>query len=74
MILFDLHGFADDTGLTRFFGDAVQYLFRVRFGALGVLGKSPRHFIDPRSRNRIDIERCLHRQCGDFCSDRLGKR
>ena len=39
MILFDLHGFADDTGLTRFFGDAVQYLFRVRFGARGVLGK-----------------------------------
>jgi len=40
MVLFDLHGFADDTGQTRCFGDAIQYLFRVHFGALGVLGKS----------------------------------
>jgi hypothetical protein len=39
MVLFDLHGFADDTGQTRCFGDTIQYLFRVRFGALGVLSK-----------------------------------
>jgi len=31
MILFDLHGFAYDTSQARFFGDAIQYLFRMRF-------------------------------------------
>jgi hypothetical protein len=41
MILLDVNGFADYTGQTRFFGDAIQYLFRVRFGALGVLSKAP---------------------------------
>ena len=40
MILFDLHGFAGYTGQTRGFGNATQYLFCVRFGAFGVLGKS----------------------------------
>jgi len=38
MILFDLHGFADDASLARFFGDATQYLFRMRFGARSVRG------------------------------------
>jgi len=41
MILLDLNGFADDTSRTRFFGDAIQYLFRARFGARGMLSKSP---------------------------------
>src|SRR5215831_11022758 len=74
MVLFDLHGFADDTSCASFLGDALQYALRMRFGARGVLGKSARHFIDPRSRNGIDVERSFHRQGGDFCPDRLGKR
>jgi hypothetical protein len=40
MILFDLHGFADDIRCVSLFGDLIQYAPRVRFGALGVLDKS----------------------------------
>ena len=40
MILFDLHGFTDDTSRAGFFGDSIQYALRVRFGALGMLGES----------------------------------
>jgi hypothetical protein len=45
------------------FGDLIQYAPRVRFGALGVLGKSARHFIDSRSSSneRKDPETCYQR-------------
>ena len=41
MILFDLHGFAAYTSCASFFGDATQYVSRMRSGTLGMLSKSP---------------------------------
>jgi hypothetical protein len=74
MIFLDLRGVAGDTGGASLLRDTVQYFLRMRFDALGVLGKSFRHFMDFRSRNRIDVERRLHGHCGDFCSDCFGER
>src|SRR5262245_3039243 len=73
MVLFDLHRFARHTRGTRLLRDAIQYLLCVRLGALGMLGKRVRHLIDPRRRNRVDIEGCLHGQCCDLCPDCFGK-
>ena len=37
-------------------------------------GPTAASLLDPRSRDRVDVERPLHRQCGDFCSNGLGER
>src|SRR5919108_4341622 len=47
VVFFDLHRIAVDPNRTSLFGHPVQYPLRVRFGALGVLGKRARHRINP---------------------------
>src|ERR1700745_3541618 len=56
LILFDLNGLANHTSRASFFPDSLQYPLCVSCGAFGVLTKSPRHFIDSRSRNRVDVK------------------
>ena len=74
LILFDLQGLANHTNRASFFRNSIQYSLCVCFGAFGVLGKSALHRINPGSRDCVNIERRLHRQCGHLCPDEFGKR